>query len=75
MTAKIGFNFYIPLANEYVPVITPARKEPEHPTGNDTDHPELLTSGTLNALHNVIDNAVLYLKGERAQENLFKEMK
>lgn len=75
MTTKIGFNFYLPLAQEYVPVITPARKEPEHPTNDIKDHPEFLTLQTLNALHNVIDNAVLYLDGERAQDSLFKDEK
>ena len=71
MTAKIGFNLYIPVADEYVSISTPARKEALKAT--DDNDPKFLADSTLNALQDVIDEAEKYINGERAQGDLFKD--
>lgn len=71
MTAKIGFNLYIQVTDEYVSISTPARKEALKAT--DDNDPKFLADSTLNALQDVIDEAEKYIDGERAQGDLFKD--
>ena len=71
MTAKIGFNLYIQVTDEYVSISTPARKEALKAT--DDNDPKFLADSTLNALQDVIDEAEKYIDGGRAQGDLFKD--
>lgn len=74
LSVKFGFKFYLPLSVESVPVMTPALKEPpstmKNPTG--AEHPEFLATQTWEAVQHLLDETELYIKGKRAQGNLFE---
>ena len=74
LSVKFGFKFYLPLSGESVPVMTPALKEPpstmKNPTG--AEHPEFMATQTWEAVQHLLDETELYIKGKRAQGNLFE---
>lgn len=74
LSVKFGFKFYLPISGESVPVMTPALKEPpstmKNPTG--AEHPEFLATQTWEAVQHLLDETELYIKGKRAQGNLFE---
>lgn len=74
LSVKFGFKLYLPLSGEYVSVVTPALKEPPATMNNPTgaEHPKFMATQTWKAVQHLLDETEKYVKGRRAQENLFE---
>lgn len=74
LSVKFGFKLYLPISGESVSVVTPALKEPpstmKNPTG--AEHPEFMATQTWEAVQHLLDETEKYIKGRRAQGNLFE---
>ena len=74
LSVKFGFKLYLPISGESVSVVTPALKEPPATMNNPTgaEHPKFMTTQTWEAVQHLLDETELYIKGKRAQGNLFE---
>lgn len=74
LSVKFGFKLYLPISGESVSVVTPALKEPpstmKNPTG--AEHPKFMATQTWEAVQHLLDETEKYIKGRRAQGNLFE---
>ena len=74
LSVKFGFKLYLPISGESVSVVTPALKEPPATMNNPTgaEHPKFMATQTWKAVQHLLDETEKYIKGRRAQGNLFE---
>lgn len=74
LSVKFGFKLYLPISGESVSVVTPALKEPPATMNNPTgaEYPKFMATQTWKAVQHLLDETEKYIKGRRAQGNLFE---